>query len=278
MNIKFFVVYHKAIHDHVYDDASLKHIRFFAVNENIDKTPITITSDVIHEKDLPYYNPDYQARGYSETSAACHIYKNNLHDGLEFIGFGQYDQQIKGDVFELFNQNQDKNNIFYFDKRQIDHDNRQVPYDFLIDHYNKHFNTSITFDHLKQNDLTNESLILQATFIISVDRFNRLMSWIEPLAADIYPWANLPPWPTHHPHLGGVMERAYGLFFAIDMLVDSNTKLIKMPIRSPYHYKIQKQRGKSVALKSAMDKYSLQDDELYKLRDINHQEKGDDLS
>ena len=74
------------------------------------------------------------------------------------------------------------------------------------------------------------------------------------------------------------MERAYGLFFAIDMLVDSNTKLIKMPIRSPYHYKIQKQRGKSVALKSAMDKYSLQDDELYKLRDINHQEKGDDLS
>ena len=276
MNIKFFIVYHKAIHDHVYDERSLKHIKFFAVNENIEKEPITISSDVTHEKDLPIYMPEYQAGGYSETSAACHIYKNNLHAGLDFVGFGQYDQQIKGDVFDVFEQNMDTKNIFYFDKREIDHDNRQVPYDYLIDHYNKHFNTSISFDELKNDDRTNQSLILQATFIISKERFNRLMSWIEPLAHDIYPWANLPPWPTHHPHLGGVMERAYGLFLAIDLLMEDDVKLVKLPIRSPYHFKIQKHRGKSEALKSAMDRYNLKDDEMYKLRNINHQQADND--
>lgn len=276
MNIKFFVVYHKAIHEHVYDEHSLEHIRFFAVNENIEKEPITISSDVIHEKDLPIYMPEYQTRGYSETSAACHIYRNNLHSKLDYVGFGQYDQQIKGDVFDVFEQNQHPENIFYFDKRKIDHDNKQVPYDYLIDHYNKHFDTSITFDELKQNPRTEESLILQATFIISKNKFDRLMSWIEPLARDIYPWANLPPWPMHHPHLGGVMERAYGLFLAIELLLNDTAKLIKLPIRSPYHFKIQKHRGKSVALKSVMDKYNLKDDEMYKLRDINHQPPNND--
>ena len=113
MKIKFFVVYHRAIHDHVYDQDSLKNIRFFGVNDSIEKTPITISTDVIQEHDLPVYEPVYQARGYSETSAAWHIYKNNLHEGLDYIGFGQYDQQIKGDVFETFHENENKDNIFF---------------------------------------------------------------------------------------------------------------------------------------------------------------------
>jgi hypothetical protein len=266
--IKFYVVYHKAIHEDVYDSGSLENIQFFGVNENIEKTPITISSNIIQEHDLPIYESRFQERGYSETSAAWHIYKNNLHKDLDYIGFGQYDQQIKSDIFETFNRHHGVDKIFYFDKREIDHDNKQVPYDFLIEHYNKHFDTNITFDQLKASPRTNDSLILQATFIVSVCRFNRLMSWVVKLVEDIYPWANLPPWPVHHPHLGGVMERAYGLYFAIDCLLDESVNLVKLPIRSPHHWKIQKERGKSDALKRVMEEYGLKDDEIWKIKNI----------
>lgn len=268
ININFFVVYHKAIHEHVYDQESLKHITFFGVNENIEKNSIKITSNVLQEKDLTIYDPIYQTRGYSESSAAWHIYKNNLHVGLDYIGFGQYDQQIKSDVFEVFRENADKNNIFYFDKRAIDHDNKQVPYNYLIDHYNKHHGTNISFSDLKKSPRTTDSMILQSTFIVDAARFSRLMSWLTVLMDDLYPWANLPPWPTHHPHLGGVLERAYGLFFSIDMLKNDDINLIKLPIRSPHHWKIQKDRHKSVALKSEMNKHGLADDQIWKLRNI----------
>lgn len=271
--IKFFVVYHKSIHEEVYDEHSLRNIKFFGVNENIEKTPITISKDIIQEKDLPIYDPRFQERGYSETSAAWHIYKNELYKDLDYIGFGQYDQVIKGDVFDEFNKRLSTNKnpcIFYFNKKDLatDPEFNKIPYDYIVDHYNKFFGTSFSMNKLKENNKTKDSLILFATFIIHKDLFEKLMSWIEVLVEDIYPWANLPPWPTHHPHLGGVLERTYGLFFALELLSRPMTGIHKLPIQHPQKYKIQKHRGRSVALSDAMDEHGLGDTEIYKLNNI----------
>ena len=47
--------------------------------------------EVIEECKLTYYNPNLQKMKYFAPSAIYHMYKNNIHTNLKYIGFMEYD-------------------------------------------------------------------------------------------------------------------------------------------------------------------------------------------
>ena len=84
-----------------------------------------------------------------------------------------------------------------------------VNFQFILDSYNKFFNKSYDF-----TILINKPLTLFQTYVLPQAVFVDMSSWLEVLCAEIYPWANQPPYQTHWGHLAGWMERAEALFVA----------------------------------------------------------------
>lgn len=237
MKLKIFVVYHRDIHAELYDEESVNNIVFIGVNKHIKEGYCGGKQhNIIYEEDLPKYDASLQENGYNETSAIHHIYVNRVYQGLDYIGFAQYDMSIKSDVFNKINQtivnNPSKSYIFYAFKLEMLHLSGGVPYKFILDSYNNHFKTNHTLSEIKSNPFTAHNLVLLSTFVIPVKMFEKIMPWISKLIGELYPWSNLPTWPGKHGHIGCIMERAYGLALALEFL-DNNksTELIPMPIR-----------------------------------------------
>jgi hypothetical protein len=97
-NLQIFVVYHQIVDEDIlftkYSEEYIKKtFAFYCVNEVIEKyeTPKRYGLPIIYEYELPKYNPFLQLRHYMETSAYLHIYNNNIHKDLDFIGICQYD-------------------------------------------------------------------------------------------------------------------------------------------------------------------------------------------
>lgn len=251
MKLKIFVVYHRDIHNELYDKESINKIVFIGVGNHIKKGYYRRKKyNIIYEKDFPIYDASLQEKGYCETSAIYHIYANKAYQDLDYIGFAQYDMYIKNDVFNKIDQtivnDPSKNYIFYANKDKMLHLSNVVPYEFMINSYNAHFKTNFTTIKLKNDPLASNSLILESTFVIPVKIFEKIMPWISKFIDEIYPWANLPPWPTHrgpHGHLGGVIEMAYGIALYLEFRNNYNvTELIHIPIYdSPLHKKITRE-------------------------------------
>lgn len=239
--LKIFVVFHKKLFSSLYK--GLKRHRndvvFVGVKHRIPKVLQRVHRyNIIYESDFKNYNPKLQARGYRETSVLYHVYINKLYADLDYIGFAQYDMAVNDDVFKVMihniNTHNRKKHIFYTLKLPVDNEwgglfISKIPYDHMINSYNRYFHTNFTADEIRNNKAISENLILLSTFIIPVGMFEKIMGWISVLIDEIYPWANLPPYPKHSGHLGGITERAYGLALAIELL-NHDIDLVKVPI------------------------------------------------
>jgi hypothetical protein len=90
MNIQLFVCFHKKIFPNIYKISSIEnenYLTFYGVKSKDSE----INKNVIYEYDLPYYNPILQQNNYNEGSCIYHVYKNNLYNKYDYIGFCQYD-------------------------------------------------------------------------------------------------------------------------------------------------------------------------------------------
>jgi hypothetical protein len=223
-NLKIFVVYHQIVdEDILFTEYSEEYIKktfaFYCVNEVIEKyeTPKRYGLPIIYEYELPKYNPFLQLRHYMETSAYLHIYNNNIHKDLDFIGICQYDMLH---VEEYKNLQNDR--VYILDSgepialngvwnKKMFPNIRNI--DFLLESYNRFFGKNYT-----PYCINNAPLSLWQTNIYPTQIFEKLCSWLSVLVDEIYPWSIEPPYETHWGVMGGYTERAIAIFNAIEII------------------------------------------------------------
>jgi len=223
-NLKIFVVFHQIVDEDVlFTRYSPEYIKntfvFYCVNEVIEKyeIPKKYGLPIIYEYELPKYNPFLQLRSYMETSAYLHIYNNNLHKDLDFIGICQYDMIHVEEYNDL-----EKDQIYILDSGEAialngDWTDKMFPkvrnIDFLLESYNKFFKKNYT-----KYDINNAPLSLWQTNIYPTAIFEKLCSWLNLLVEEVYPWSVEPPYETHWGVMGGYTERAIAIFNAIEII------------------------------------------------------------
>lgn len=175
----------------------------------------------ILEYDLPRYDPFLQKRGFMETSAYLHVYRNGLYKHLDFVGFCQYDMAHKKRY-----ENLDKNTIYLLRASgSIVQNGQWHPHmfsglrniDYLLNHYNRHFGTEFTMTSLE-----GQLFSLWQTNIYPVQIYEKLCTWLDLLVKDAYPWSVEVPYETHWGVIGGYTERAIGLFNALEIIQGCN--------------------------------------------------------
>jgi FkbM family methyltransferase len=185
ISIKLFIVFHSMLFNELYSEMS-----------DIDKHSVTMYGvksreesefKTIYEADLPIYNPKLQANVYNEGSAFYHIYKNNLYNDCDYIGFGQYDMKIQSNTFTSIRStinSSDSPCIFVMDyfpdikKTGYLGSHNLIKSDLNglesgLKTYNRMFNKRYTPEDVLQN-----RLIMCNTFVIHKVTFEKLMSWL----------------------------------------------------------------------------------------------------
>jgi hypothetical protein len=101
MKVKYFVIFHKKIHEECYSELSdeeLKKFCFVAVNPKIQKEyPTDPKYSILKEWELPIYYPTLQELNFRENSFLVHCFVNKLYEEFDFVGFFQYDMYFKKD-------------------------------------------------------------------------------------------------------------------------------------------------------------------------------------
>jgi len=229
-SIKLFIIFHEKIFPRHYKGLELNsdELFFFGVNKQLSPD-LKVKST--YEYDLPIYDNLLQKRGYNESSAIYHIYKNDLYKDCDYIGIVQYDMIFGKRLLETIRNSIEKNpekEIIFYHKKLNFKETREVDTPPVLESYNKFFGTKFTVDDLGKNPINNK-IIMYSTFIIPVRVFEKMMSWTSRLIFEIYPSAILPPYPANHNRLGEVMEESYGIFFALESL-QKRTTHIEVPI------------------------------------------------
>jgi hypothetical protein len=223
-NLKVFIVFHQIVDEDVlFTKYSTEYVKntfaYYCVNEVIEKyeIPKKYGLPIIYEYELPNYNPFLQLRAYMETSAYLHIYNNNLHKNLDFVGICQYDMIHVEEYYSL-----QKNIIYVLDSGEKIAKNgvwnkKMFPglrnIDFLMESYNRFFGKNYNVSDL--NDIV---LSLWQANIYPTPIFEKLCRWLTILVDEVYPWSVEPPYETHWGVMGGYTERAIAIFNAIEIL------------------------------------------------------------
>lgn len=219
MNIGIYLVFHKAIFEHLYDEVEeedKKCITLYGVNKEVDTS-----MNVLYEKNLPIYRPLLQQLVYNEGTSFYHIYKNGLHKQVDYIGFGQYDMKLfKYTLPNIRNiLQQDKNPIIVMDFFPDIHETGFLGCHNLIRthlnnlecaliNYNRTFHTYFTLMDVIQN-----RLLMCNTFVISSDLFETMMSWLIQYYRDD---VNV----NRHPLIGNageIPEALIGMFLSLEV-------------------------------------------------------------
>jgi hypothetical protein len=181
MNLQLFVCFHKKIYPDIYKINSSekeKYITFYGVKEK----DLEIEKNVIYEFELPYYYSILQKNNYNEGSCIYHVYKNNLYNNYDYIGFCQYDMTLSESFFKNIECRitNNSNTIFYLDffnwaflggQTAIITDYPNVPAG--LKSYNTFFNKNYTAENLIAN-----KMIICNTFIIPKKMYEKMMYWL----------------------------------------------------------------------------------------------------
>lgn len=181
MNIQFFVCFHKKIFHNIYKISSIeneKYITFYGVKDK----DLGQNKNIIYEYELMHYNDILQKKNYNEGSCIYHIYKNNLYNKYDYIGFCQYDMIFEDSFFKNIEYKvlNNSNTIFYLDFFQwaflggqttIIKDYYNIP--SALNNYNNFFNKKYTTENL----ITNKMIICN-TFLIPKKMYEKMMSWL----------------------------------------------------------------------------------------------------
>ena len=159
-----------------FSDDDLKYVVFYGVNEAIAKSslPPRFQSRVLWEWDLPIYDKKLQEKYYNEDSCMWHLYHNQrLIEGLDYIGFAQYDFVIGKSVINKI-AHASQPTVFYMHNGGATELGRQGFYDLFLTLYNEFYGTDKQWRDI-------ESIRCAPTFhafVIPVSIFKSLMEFI----------------------------------------------------------------------------------------------------
>lgn len=244
MTIKVFNVWHNKIFDDLVQIPQSQYDRlvWFGVNERYDKDYNRDKGyQIMFEYELPMYRPELQQKWYCQTSCMYHCYKNRLYEGVEYVGFLQYDCRIRNDFFDDM-ENQLKTlskevPIFYMHLLSLeetlrwcsglcdDHPNA------ALTHYNAFFNTNYTSHDIIA---ANAYLPYNHVFVIPSTMFDRMMRWICEYIDVIESTPEAWPSTFSRPEF---LERCHGLFLAIEQVSNPDIKLVPLSVEHDQSYK-----------------------------------------
>lgn len=227
-SLRIYNVWHNKLFSELYDGVSaddMAHVVMFGVNERYTKEYDKSQSwNVQFEWDLDLYNPNLQQHGYCQTTAMYHVYKNDLYNGLDYIGFMQYDMRIKPSAISwLKSQISDVSGIVIFHAETIcvsDAFHQAQNFDAVLECYNTHFNTNVTYA-----EIASFAMPVVHTFVIPVDMFKRMMEWISMIVEYL---EHIYPDYISNMSQAELLERCHGLFLAIECLRDPACRMQDM--------------------------------------------------
>lgn len=96
---KIFVTFFQGLYDeHCLGDQTWNPRNFTYVKVNDRFAPELagnrLPYDIFVERDFPVFRPDFQEKGYCESSVLWHLYRNGVHRQYDYIGFIEYDHVL----------------------------------------------------------------------------------------------------------------------------------------------------------------------------------------
>jgi hypothetical protein len=181
--LQIFTVFHKHVPIEMYRHLTPieKHqITLYGVKERVETR-----FNLIYEINFPKHKPIFQKKKFNEASALYHIYVNRLHDKSEFVGFTQYDMIFNPNSIRDIYHSANDSVIFcgdFFEKWFLGGQSTIIR-DFVDQHnntitgglksYNEFFGTNYT-----EQTLIDCKMPTCNTFVMSSNRFDRMMSWM----------------------------------------------------------------------------------------------------
>jgi hypothetical protein len=232
--MQIYIIFHKYIFDECYKGISKsnlnKYFTFIAVNKKIKKYYTPDKYKVIKEWNLPHYRNEFQELGYNENSAIYHVYANNLHKPYNYVGFFQYDMIFNNDVLQNILTRISQPSPVYFHIGLNDYTyctlttwNESATADYIVNDYETFFFTKFNKD---------ARYPLWNSYIIPINMYEKIMSWVIQLIPKMYPWCIESPNKEHFGHIGGIYERV--MAFAIGQ---EQIEEILLPIKHDHRLK-----------------------------------------
>jgi hypothetical protein len=219
MNIQFFVCFHKKIFPDIYKISSIENKQYLTFYGVKDKD-LDIKHNIIYEYELQYYYPILQKKNYNEGTCIYHVYKNNLYNKYDYIGFCQYDM-IFSELF--FNNIESKlldniNTIFYLDFFQWAFLGGQTT--IIKDYHNisaglKSYNNFFNKNYTTENLIANKMIICN-TFLIPKKMYEKMMSWLMDYFKDCINDEYICDY-GHHFNPGHMIEALTGMFLSLEI-------------------------------------------------------------
>lgn len=183
-NWKVFVVFHKMIIDSCHENDKSYDAANYTYFKCNDAFPIGNGDayDVIKESSLEFYDKTLQERTYMAPSAIYHVYKNKLYEGLDRIGFIEYDIEFSdGMTADITNR---PTELCYLSPK---HELRKIVGQSsirmngvpcckqIVDDYNEYFQKDYDYEQFAKSTMVVTS---QQSFLVSVDIFEKIMAFI----------------------------------------------------------------------------------------------------
>lgn len=241
MNVKIFVVFHKALDEIIFSNLRPDEIRKWFVRYGVnDKHPKFVFkegqrseliageegNEAVLEYALPFYDARIQERGFMETSCYIHVLNNELYKNADLVGVCQYDMAWTKPAVEMLRALENTSASDY----KISHGmivgellnaggylhplafSDRINWPFLLESYNRYFGTKHGPEIFRGKPLT-----LFQTYLLPTAEFVDLASWLKILCEELYPTHCMAPYDTHWGSLSGKTERAEALFIAARM-------------------------------------------------------------
>jgi len=219
MSFRINVIFHKFLVPECYETLSgediAKYVRFFGVNAKIPKEiPAALAPYVIHERELPLYDPFMQHNRFCESSVFFHAYKNPIKMlDTPYVGFIHYDMLLKKEALEFLEREiADASGEILFTHSALiarPHLTQIISltqWNVLVQFYNVIFQKSYTI-----HTVLDKEIPLYHSFVIHRDTFHRMMFFAERAAPYLFEILNFST-----EHLPFMLERLHGIFLALE--------------------------------------------------------------
>lgn len=237
MKIIIYNVWHHKLHSELINEVpeDQRHqLVLYGVNENIAKEIPNLEDpnfkgfEILFEYKLPIYEPRWQARKYCQTTSMIHLYKNNIaiDKNLDYIGWTQYDFKINGNIFSRIQNdilnNPNKKIIFHVLTLPINNvlPNLNSWWGDVLTHYNEFFHKNFTWEEILQNPRISQRVPMTHTFVIPVQMFQKMMSWMTVYLEKIEETGYV-----YDISQAEYAERIHGLFLALECENDDTIML-----------------------------------------------------
>jgi hypothetical protein len=218
MSFRINVIFHKFLVPEAYETLSgediAKYIRFVGVNAKIPKTvPAALEPHVIHERELPLYDPFMQHNRFCESSVFFHAYKNpQMFLDRPYIGFIHYDMLLKKEALEFLEREIVISEETLFTqstlvaRSHLEQIISLAQWDKLVQLYNVIFQKNYTI-----YTVADKHIPLYHSFVIHRETFMRMMFYAERAVPYLFEMLGFST-----EHLPFMLERLYGVFLALE--------------------------------------------------------------